>query len=175
MKKKALSAFIAAAIGGVLVWFNRRPKKTPVIGRTMEDASLSATSLSAQPHKRQRIARPVQTPKENVPPPDSAAQGRTPYYFVPGEALIMLHSSDLLDVSLLKKVATHFKGVYAPIRDEKVYYPAHNGTEKSWFTVMRLLWPNAKGYEQTLKHFAILETQVNQEAKWGEVEVKTLA
>lgn len=173
MKKKAFSAFIAAAIGGVVLWFNRRPKKTPVVGRTMEDAPLSATSLSAQPHRRQRIARPIQKTKEHTPPPDSAAQGRTPYYFVPGEALIMLSSPDLLDLSFLQQVATHFKGVYLPTGEEDLYYPTGDATEKRWFTVMRLSWPTANGYEETVKHFAQLESQVNQQVKWDQVEVKT--
>ncbi len=173
MKKKALSAFIAAAIGGVLVWFNRRTENTPVVGRTMEDAPQSATSLSSQPRKRQRIVRPVQKTKEHTPPPDSAAKGRTPYYFVPGEALIMLSSSTLLDSTFLQKVATHFKGVYTPTGKEDLYYPSGDEKQKTWLTVMRLSWPTANGYEQTVKHFAELEATINTQVTLDEVEVKT--
>ena len=173
MKKKTLSALIATAIGGAVVWFKRRSKGTPVVGRTMQEAPLSATSLSAQPHKRKRIAQPVQKAKQDAPPPDSAAKGRTPYYFVLGEALVMLHSPEPLDDqgAFFTKVAERFKGVYAPMGQQMVYYPKDGTKEGGWFTVMRLRWPDASGYEETLKRFSELEEQVNMQVAWDDKRV----
>jgi hypothetical protein len=99
--------------------------------------------------------------RRDVPAPDSAAEGRTPYYFVPGEALVAIVAPEAVtDEAFLSQVAGYFEALYAPTGEEGVSsYRAPK--EMGWITVLRLRWAGEVGYGETLKRFAKLEAQIN--------------
>lgn len=173
MYKRLIALLLAAltALGGLLVWNRQRPRSTTVVGREVEEVPASATSLSAQPHKRVRVAPPKPNKGRAVPPPDSADEGRTPYYFVPGEALLTLHGPEPLTGAILDQIAAQVEGVHAPLGAEGVSYPAPEGA--GFFTILRVQWPTETGYEESLARFAKLETQINTGIAWEEGRVAT--
>lgn len=171
MSKKAISALLAAVMGGALIWYKRQqPSKSLPRRQVREEVPLSATSLSSQPHKRVRLRPPASQVNIDAPPPDSAASGRTPFYFVPGEALLTLQGpSPISNDTFLQEVASHFKGQFIPVGQGAISYPAPKSEE--WLTVLRLQWPDSTGYNQTLANFVRLEEQVNQRVRWDEGRV----
>ncbi|MDQ4075925.1 MAG: S8 family serine peptidase [Chloroflexota bacterium] len=171
MTKRIFSAVAAAlSAAGAIFWWNRRLDSQERIESPMrEEMPASATSLSAQPHKRTRLVPPTPTKKLHVPPPDSAGEGRTPYYFVPGEALVTLRSAELPPLDFLPTVAERFGASYLPVGKSRVSYPVPEGED--WFTVVRLKWATGADYEETLERFTTLEAQVNEGVAWDDVRV----
>ncbi len=173
MKKKIVSGLVAALSGiGAVLWWNRRlDMQERVESPQREEMSASSTSLSAQPHKRTRLVPPTPTKKMEIPPPDSAEEGRTPFYFVPGEALVTLLGPTMAPAALLPTVAERFGASYKPIAEQAVAYPAPEGD--AWVTVLCLRWQAGADYEGTLEHFRTLEAQINEGIAWGEQRVAT--
>jgi hypothetical protein len=176
MKSRWLAPlFMLVAAGGAAwaYWQRRLNRPIPVEGQRVVEAPKSATSftsLSAQPHKRVRIA-PPQTPElENRPAPDSAESGRTPYYFVPGEAVITLYDNTSVSAEFLPLVAETFGAVLMPMGTQSsVSYPAPEN--EGWFTLVRLRWESDTDYEASLTRFKSIEAQVNQELRWETIRV----
>ncbi len=171
MQKKLLSSLVASlgALGAVLWWNRRQAVEERPAQATREEMPASATSLSAQPHKRTRLVPPASTVRREVPRPDSADEGLTPYYFVPGEALLSLQGSEPPAESFLHDVAQLFEASYAPFGGGVVSYPVPEG--EGWLTVVRLRWSESTGYEESLARFARLEEQVNAGVAWGSTRV----
>jgi hypothetical protein len=174
MKSRWLAPLMALLAAGGAAWayWQRRNEQRPIKVETARvvEAPKSATSLSAQPHKRVRIAPPSTPELENRPAPDSAEAGRTPYYFVPGEAVITLHNSTPVKAEFLPTVAEAFGATLLPMGGEPaVSYPVPEG--EGWFTLVRLFWKEDADYEPSLSRFKIIEEQVNQELEWDGVRV----
>ena len=162
---------LAAATGLVYFWNRRLDQRQRVASSERVEMPSSATSLSAQPHKRTRLVPPVARPRDNAPPPDSAEAGRTPFYFVPGEALLTIESAEPLAESFLhESVAPTFTADYAPFGSGVVAYPV---SSDRWLTVVRLRWPDDESYEGSLARFNALEAKVNEQIRWGEASVTT--
>lgn len=176
MKSRWLAPLLALAAAGGAAWAYLRRSTTrpvPVEGQRTVEAPKSATSftsLSAQPHKRVRIAPPPAPELENRPAPDSAEEGRTPYYFVPGEAIITLYDSSAVSSDFLPVVAEAFGATLMPMGSQTaVRYPAPEN--EGWFTLVRLRWEADTDNEASLTRFKQVEEQVNRELRWDTVRV----
>src|SRR5688572_13089684 len=116
MHKRVISALLAAlaAAGGAFYWWQQSKPGSVA-------SSTTATDGSAHPTL-------TQAPRREVPPPDSAEEGRTPYYFVPGEALVALRGQVSADG---EGVAALFDARHVPIGDDSliVAYPAPDSEE----------------------------------------------
>lgn len=173
MKSRWLAPLLTLATAAGVAWAywqrrNERPIKVET-ARVVE-APKSATSLSAQPHKRVRIAPPPTPELENRPAPDSAEEGRTPYYFVPGEAIITLHHSEAVEAEFLPQVAEAFGALLLPMGSKPgVSYPVPDG--EGWLTMVRLKWDADADFEKSLTRFKTIEEQVNQEIHWDGIRV----
>lgn len=168
-----LLALVAAGGAAWAYWQRRTNRPIPVEGQRVVEAPKSATSftsLSAQPHKRVRIAPPVTPELENRPAPDSEEEGRTPYYFVPGEAVITLYHTTVVPPEFLPRVAETFGATLMPMGSAPtVSYPAPES--EGCFTLVRLRWEADADYENSLTRFKAIEAQVNQDIRWDEVRV----
>lgn len=176
MKSRWLAPLLALVAAGGAAWAflqRRNNRPIPVEGQRTVEAPKSATSftsLSAQPHKRVRIAPPTTPELENRPAPDSAEEGRTPYYFVPGEAIITLYDSSAVSSDFLPRVADTFGATLMPMGSQpSVSYPVPEND--GWFTLVRLRWEGDTDHEASLTRFKQIEEQVNQELRWEAIRV----
>lgn len=165
-----LLTLLAAVGAAIAVWQRRAQRHTVVEAPHMAEAPKSAMSLSAQPHKRVRMVPPPAPELQNRPAPDSEEGGRTPFYFVPGEAIITLHSDTELDQTVLPEVATTFNATLLPFgASAGVSYPAPEGA--GWLTLVRLYWAEELDFESSLARFRAVEAQINDEVRWSHSRV----
>ncbi|HEX8682922.1 MAG TPA: hypothetical protein VF707_11450, partial [Ardenticatenaceae bacterium] len=151
--RKIVPATIAALTAlGAAYWWRRWPENQEMAERA--DVSGSRTLSTPPSVSGQAQARP----SREVPPPDSEQSGRTPRYFVPGEALVAVQAAQPLTAEALEDVAARFEAVYAPVGSEVLAYPSPEGDE--WITVTRLRWPESEGFEAMLQRFVTVESQV---------------
>lgn len=148
MRKIVPATIAALAALGAVFWWRRWPQNQEMLE--------AAQALPPDPSEA-AVARP----RREVPPPDSEQSGRTPRYFVPGEALVVVQAPQPLPAETLEALARRFGGRAAPLGTGRLAFPAPEAAE--WVTVLRLHWTDAESFEATLERFAALEKQVRQE------------